>query len=350
MDQENQLNVDINSADEETLTRLQGVGARLAERIIEARPFASITDLTRVRGISDKDVERLRPFLSISEAPDEPDVVDEKIVGEEIADIAEGEVSEDIIEDTATEVEPAFDEATEATIEDAEESGEPEEGAEVDGGPVEPIAEIEADAEAEFADVDEETELVEFEEEAEAESIPEELEPVEEVSAQKPAPQPELITRGGACGLIFIGGLLTLILAVAITLGVLASINNGQLSYASPYQIAGLRSQTESLSVQADTLAEDIAGMRTRIDNLEALNGRVSDVETEVESMQDDVAGLQAEVASTQAQFDELAAQIEGIDEQIETLTVQSDRFEGFLEGLRTLMEGLFPESIEVEE
>lgn len=338
MDHENQLIVDVNSADEEALTQLRGVGARLARRIIEARPFASVDDLTRVRGISDKDVERLRPFLSIS---DQPDAIEDGIIQEDVAD-------KEVIEDTASEVEAAFDEATDETIEDAEESGEPEEDAEVDDGPDEPIAEIEADTEDGFADIDEEAELVEFEEETEAGSVPEELEPVE--ATAKPTSQPEPITRGGVCGLIFIGGLLTLILAVVITLGVLASINNGQLSYASPYQISALRSQTESLSVQANTLSEDINGVRSRIDNLEALSGRVSDVETEVESMQDDVTGLQAEVASTQTQYDELAVQIERIDEEIETLTVQGNRFESFLEGLRALMEGLFSDTLEVEE
>ncbi len=196
---------------------------------------------------------------------------------------------------------------------------------------------------------DEEAELVALETDVEAEPVPEELEPVVDSPIDAPGSQPEAITRGGACGLIFIGGLLTLILSVIVTLGILASINSGQLSYASPYQIAALQSQTESLSVQASTLAEDLDGLRLRIDNLEGLSGRVSEIETEVAVLQDEVVGLQTEVAATQAQYDELVLQIEGIDEQIETLTVQSDRFESFLEGLRALMESLFPEDVETE-
>ncbi|HIE57760.1 MAG TPA: helix-hairpin-helix domain-containing protein, partial [Anaerolineales bacterium] len=47
--------IDINTANEETLTQLTGVGPQLAKRIAEARPFFSVDDLTRVRGIGDRD-------------------------------------------------------------------------------------------------------------------------------------------------------------------------------------------------------------------------------------------------------------------------------------------------------
>lgn len=333
MDQEKQIIIEINSADADELTQLRGVGAKMAERIIEARPFESLDELTRVRGISEKDVERLSPFLTISSMPELAETADDEDVDAETEDAVEDAV-EDADELEELDELDGLDELVELDeLEELDESGE-----DIDH------------VDESIVVADEEAELVEFEEEIETEAVPEELESLEEVPAPKPASQPEPITRGGACGLIFIGGLVTLILAVIITLGVLASINNGQLSYASPYQIAALRSQTESLSVQANTLSEDIAGMRTRIDNLEALSGRVNDVETEVESMQDDVAGLQSDVAAMQTQYDDLTTQIVGIDEQLETLTVQGNRFESFLEGLRALMEGLFPESLEVEE
>ena len=62
---ENMQKIDLNLADEEALTQLTGVGPRLAQRIIEARPFESVDDLIRVRGISEKDVERLRPQVTV---------------------------------------------------------------------------------------------------------------------------------------------------------------------------------------------------------------------------------------------------------------------------------------------
>jgi competence ComEA-like helix-hairpin-helix protein len=55
--------VDLNTADEATLQTLPGVGPALARRILEARkerPFRSVDDLTRVRGIGPATLRRLR--------------------------------------------------------------------------------------------------------------------------------------------------------------------------------------------------------------------------------------------------------------------------------------------------
>lgn len=59
--------VDVNRADTLTLQALPGVGPALARRIVLARrdrPFASVDDLVRVRGIGPATVERLRPLVS----------------------------------------------------------------------------------------------------------------------------------------------------------------------------------------------------------------------------------------------------------------------------------------------
>lgn len=61
--------VDLNSADWPEFEPLPGVGERLARRIVDSRaaegPFQSVDDLTRVAGIGEKTVERLRPFLRV---------------------------------------------------------------------------------------------------------------------------------------------------------------------------------------------------------------------------------------------------------------------------------------------
>jgi competence protein ComEA len=59
--------VDVNKATAEELQHLPGVGAAMSARIIAARdekPFASVDDLRRVRGIGAKTLERLRPFVT----------------------------------------------------------------------------------------------------------------------------------------------------------------------------------------------------------------------------------------------------------------------------------------------
>jgi competence protein ComEA len=59
--------VDVNKADVPELIQLPGVGEVLAGHIIESRqkdgPFANLDDLRRVRGIGEKTLDRLRPYL-----------------------------------------------------------------------------------------------------------------------------------------------------------------------------------------------------------------------------------------------------------------------------------------------
>jgi competence protein ComEA len=52
--------VRVNSATPEELMRLPGVGPALAARIVAARPFASLDELLRVRGIGPKTLDKLR--------------------------------------------------------------------------------------------------------------------------------------------------------------------------------------------------------------------------------------------------------------------------------------------------
>jgi competence ComEA-like helix-hairpin-helix protein len=64
---EDQLN--INTATEQDLERLPGVGSGLARKIVEERdrngPFASLDDLTRVRGLSATTVDKIRDFVFV---------------------------------------------------------------------------------------------------------------------------------------------------------------------------------------------------------------------------------------------------------------------------------------------
>jgi competence ComEA-like helix-hairpin-helix protein len=58
--------VRINTASRSLLEQLPGIGPAMAERIIEERsraPFGSVDDLTRVKGIGPKKLEKMRPYV-----------------------------------------------------------------------------------------------------------------------------------------------------------------------------------------------------------------------------------------------------------------------------------------------
>jgi hypothetical protein len=63
---EGSLRVNINTATRTQIETLPGIGPALAERIIAGRPYASVDDLARVRGIGAQQVRELRPKLTVS--------------------------------------------------------------------------------------------------------------------------------------------------------------------------------------------------------------------------------------------------------------------------------------------
>lgn len=61
--------VDLNTADQQQLEELPGIGPRTAERIIQFReengPFRRIEDLLNVRGIGEKKFQRLKDLVRV---------------------------------------------------------------------------------------------------------------------------------------------------------------------------------------------------------------------------------------------------------------------------------------------
>ncbi|MGZ3428751.1 MAG: ComEA family DNA-binding protein, partial [Polyangia bacterium] len=60
--------VDVNGATVEELASLDGVGPKLAVRMVAARPFHSVEEVAKVRGIGRRRLARLRPRLVLDES------------------------------------------------------------------------------------------------------------------------------------------------------------------------------------------------------------------------------------------------------------------------------------------
>lgn len=67
--QNNDGKIDINTATEQQLTLLPGVGETTAKRIIEYRTehngFAAIEDIMNVSGIGEKKFEQMKPYIKV---------------------------------------------------------------------------------------------------------------------------------------------------------------------------------------------------------------------------------------------------------------------------------------------
>ena len=68
--------IDLNAATLEQLQSVKGIGPTLAARIVAARPFKSVDELMKVKGVGDKRLEQFRPYFVVRE--EKPKAEDEK--------------------------------------------------------------------------------------------------------------------------------------------------------------------------------------------------------------------------------------------------------------------------------
>lgn len=64
--------IDLNRATAQDLTQLPGVGEAIAKRIVDFReqhgPFKRVEDLMKVKGIGEKSLKKIRPYIRIGKS------------------------------------------------------------------------------------------------------------------------------------------------------------------------------------------------------------------------------------------------------------------------------------------
>lgn len=297
--------LDLNLATLDEIDSLPGIGYALAGRILEARPFSSVEDLTRVQGISAVMLERMRNLVTVSIPVIGPAVSEAEPEVEESQPVQPGTPDESV--PVIAEFEQAWSEVSEETIED-ESAGIPES--------------IESTSPAD-------------------DLAPEP--PPAPTKAPAPATTPAQ-TQGYAGGdLLWVAmgsSLVTLILAVLLTLGLLAAINGG-LRYTRPAELAALESQLGGVQLQAEAMRGDLEGLRGRLDNLEGLSGRVTSVEQVTVGLQEQVQAARSDVDALSEDVTLLGDQLSAMQVAIDSIEAATSRFTTFLQGLADLLNGL---------
>jgi competence protein ComEA len=292
--------VEVNRATVEELTAVPGIGPALAERIVAARPFTSLEDLTRVSGIGPTSLEKIRPFLKIdfAAAPEaeEPASTPDELVSAAAADQQPAEAELPLPESPSPEAPPV--EAESVQIEEGKAQTESQEAAPAD-------AETPA--------------------------------PVESQPASAPPPAAQTLKSGEKWArredLLWTGvgvAILTLILSLIFTLGTLALINQ-TLTYAPAAEAQALSARLDALNNRIRLLEGDVDNLRSRVQTIEALGGRVTTLERGQQSLSEELKSAQSELA-------DLQQQTAAFQTQIEELQKRSNVFQNFLDGLRRLL------------
>jgi hypothetical protein len=295
--------VNLNSAEKDELTGLPGIGSAMADRIIANRPYQDVKDLLNVNGVGPALFDRLISRISIAEAVEQEDEGDIIYLGTE-----------------TTSDEPAEELKTETIQEPVSEDDLPS----WEGSDIEETEVIGGDKLAEqrrrISTGSEKTEP----------AIPKEkaIVPVSESEAQKgtEGKKTKHITLSNALLLTAVFSFISFLLAVLLSLGILGSLNDG-LRYATPDQIQVVVRKFELMNSEFELMSEDMHGLRTRLENLESLSGRVGEIEAETTQVSNDIKAL--------------AEEYQGITDQVADIVDTAERFQVFLTGLGNLLNNL---------
>lgn len=313
-----QMLVNINTATLDELTSVPGIGPALAKRIMDNRPYQEINDLVRVSGIGERSLEDLAPYLVLEsqeiqtvnlqigtneEFPTE-DGSPLEAVETEILASHEGEFFSSDLEDEElvmekNEINPTKDEIF-YDLPEEEMSG--------------------LSSAFEEVDVIEEKEILSTEEAVKEAPPAQEKQPMAEKEppvVNKAEEKPEYVTRQQLTWSVIAAVVISVILTIALTLGILAFMN-GDLRYATWNDAKHLSNQITVLSERSDSLQTEADQMRKRMDAMETVAGRVTILEETTQTMQDSLTETQTQLESAQKTIGELQDTMSAVQQRID--------------------------------
>jgi prefoldin subunit 5 len=277
-----QLNlVDLNTAATIELRNVPGIGSKLADRIMAARPLSDLMDLRRISGVGPALFEQIKPYVTVlpSELPASQE--------EQLPDVP-------------------------VPSDQPSSASEPE-------APIPPLT-------------------------VPAASAPDLAAPVQAAAAPPPPPaNPEPanpaqppnkgVTRAEMYGIAAASGVFAFILAVFFTIAFLGLINGG-LRFVRLVEMNQLASQVNTIDTQATALSGEIDSLKTRLTTVEGLDGRVTSVEQDTRQLRKDVDTLSGSAQTLGKRIDDLSF-------QVDALVTRTGRFQSFLDSLRNLLNNL---------
>lgn len=273
----------VNQAAREDLIAVPGIGEALADRIIAARPFASLNDCAeRVRGVSLATLEKVAQYLESNVVADTPSSDEAAVMDEEPVSAAAA----------------AADEAPSAPTDDT---------------PDEWKQRFDA-MKAQF-----ETQL-----ESQSRQARERFDQLADELQRKSKRQ---VTMGA----LIWSNLITLALALVL-MAAFWGVANARLQ----------RDMSASLDVAAqrmETLQTDLTTLQSRVDALEGIGARTAALEAAQQDLQDSFTQVQADVQAVQSDVATVQA---ALDEQAQ----KTQRFDDFLQGLQGLLNQLLTQPL----
>lgn len=340
--------VNLNTSEADELTQVPGVGPALAERIVAARPFDSFDDVRRVPGIGASTLDRIALYATLGEVlPGEATTIftDDDAEGLRFIDMMPFEIEDephaaevpaDLIPLPPLPVVPPWDEDdAEAVIATTPPAAEKVQATIAPPLPETPPPLPEALPETTFAA------------QPSTPSTPRAQPKPEALQTARPASKStssEPVTRAQLAWVSFGVFAATLIITLALILGILAGINGG-LSFASPDDVAQVSREVTTLKGDIETLERSLSSVQTRLNTMEALGERIQALETARGDLQREVEALTTQARATTTQVQNLEQKTTTLNTQMERVQAQSARVQTVMDGLRDLLNNLFPEN-----